>query len=157
MGGPVVVLVEEGPESDIDVVERGEAAEEVDAALAKRAPEPLHFSAGLWVVGTGVEQRDAESGAGGGERVSAVRRAVVQVERVGLSVTAQRPDEQAQHVDFPPMVVRLKRAEQVRSRGAKSCARALIASDDFEVLDDRESPEVEDVAARASVAGLRAL
>ena len=46
---------------------------------------------------------------------TAVRRTVVQVERVGLSVAAQRPDEQAQHVDFPLMVVRLE-GEDVAGR-----------------------------------------
>ena len=33
----------------------------------------------------------------------------------------------------------------------------LVASGDLRVLDNRESPEVEEVAARASVTGLRAL
>ena len=37
--GTVVVLVEEGPEADVEVVERGEGPREVQAALAEGAPE----------------------------------------------------------------------------------------------------------------------
>ena len=43
--GLVVVLVEEGPQTDIDVVERGRLTKEVEAALAQGAPEALHLAA----------------------------------------------------------------------------------------------------------------
>jgi hypothetical protein len=63
VGRLVVVLVEEGPEPDVDVVEGGELAEEVEASLTQRAPEALHLAARRRVVRTSVHQRDSESGA----------------------------------------------------------------------------------------------
>jgi hypothetical protein len=44
MGRAVVVLVEEGVQTDIDLVQRGHGAELVEAALAQRAPEALHLA-----------------------------------------------------------------------------------------------------------------
>ena len=69
-------------------MERGHGPGEVEAALAERAPEALHLSPRLGVVGFGVEERDAEPRAGGLEEVAAIGGAVVEIEPVGLAVTA---------------------------------------------------------------------
>src|SRR5215831_404007 len=97
VGSDVVVLVDEGEEPDVDVVERGDSAKEVEAALPERSPEPFHFSTGRGVARVRVQQDGAEPLAGEPERVAAVRRAVVEVEHVGRRMPAQRTDEKAQH------------------------------------------------------------
>lgn len=48
------------------------------------------------------------AGAGGIKRVTAVGAAVVEEERVGLAVAAQRADEEAEHVDLSLSVVRFE-------------------------------------------------
>jgi len=52
----MVVLVEEGAEAHVEVVERAEGACEVEAALAEGAPEALHFPSRRRVVGLGVQE-----------------------------------------------------------------------------------------------------
>jgi hypothetical protein len=105
--GDLVVLVEEGEEPDLDVVERGDRAEVVEAALAERPPEALHLAASRGVVGSGVQERDAEPGAGGAEDVATVSGAVVEVEDVGRAVLAERPDQDLEHVGLALGVARL--------------------------------------------------
>src|SRR5262245_23771438 len=55
VGSTMVVLVNEGPEPDVEVVERRERAHEIEASLAQSAPKALHFSACRGVVGFGVD------------------------------------------------------------------------------------------------------
>ncbi len=56
-----------------------------------------------------MDQRDREPRARGGQRIAAVGRAVVEVERVRLAVAAQGADEEAEHVDLALGVVGLER------------------------------------------------
>ena len=103
----LVVLVDEGVEPDLDIVEGGHGAEVVEAALAQRPPEALHLAAGRRVVRPGVQERDAEPGAGGAEDLADVGRAVVEVEHVGRAVLAQGPDQDFEHVGLALGVARL--------------------------------------------------
>jgi len=114
VGGAVVVLIEEGPEPDADVVERGEVLGEVQAALAQRAPEALHLAARGSVVGPGVQERDAQARTGDAQMLASVRAAVVEVEGVGRPVAAQGADEEAEHVDLALAVVGLERDHVAR-------------------------------------------
>src|SRR5205807_9040962 len=82
----MVVDVEEGEQADVDVVQGRQAAQKVDAALPQGAPEAFHLPARGRVVGPGVQQCRADAGAGGGERLAAVRGAVVEVQRIGRAV-----------------------------------------------------------------------
>jgi hypothetical protein len=100
----VVVLVEESVEADVEIVERGERAAEVQAALAERAPEALHFSARGGVVGLGVHQGGADAGARQGEGAPAVGGPVIQVESIGRGMFAHSAHEQAEHVDLALLV-----------------------------------------------------
>ena len=104
----MVVLIEKGVEADVEIVERRKGAAEVQAALAERAPEALHFSARGGVVGLGVHQGGAHAGARQGEGASAVGGAVVEVEGVGRGMLANRAHEQAKHVDLALLVHRLE-------------------------------------------------
>jgi molybdopterin-guanine dinucleotide biosynthesis protein A len=72
VGRDVVVAVEEREQPHLDVVERGDRAEVVEAALAQRPPPPFHLAARRRVVGLGVDERDAKLGAGGAERLAGV-------------------------------------------------------------------------------------
>ncbi len=114
MRGAVVVLVEEGAEAYLHVVQRGQAAEVVEAAGAQRAPEPLHLAARRHVVGPSVDQRDAEALAAQPQRDPAVGAAVVEVEAVGRAVAAQRGQKQVEHVDLALGVVGLERDHVAR-------------------------------------------
>ena len=105
--GAVVVLVEEGVEADVEVVQRRERAAEVQASLAERAPEALHLSARRGVVGLGVHQGGAHAGARQGQGASAVGGAVVQINGVGGRMLANGAHEQAEHVDLALLVHRL--------------------------------------------------
>jgi len=58
---PVVVLVEERPEMDVEVVQRAERAGEVQASLPERAPEALHLPARRCVVRTRVHGKPPTS------------------------------------------------------------------------------------------------
>ena len=88
--GAVVVLVEEGVEADVEIVQRGDRAAEVQAALAERAPEALHLSARRGVVGLGVHQGGAHARARQGQGASAVGGAVVQINGVGRANACER-------------------------------------------------------------------
>ena len=103
----MVVLVEEGVEADVEVVQRGDRAAEVQAALSERAPEALHLSARRGIVGLGVHQGGAHAGARQGQSASAVGGAVVQVHGVGGRMFANGAHEQAEHVNLALLVHRL--------------------------------------------------
>ena len=79
---------------------RAEFAEVVEAALAERAPEALHFPAGGRVVGLGVQERDAQALAAEAQRVAAIGGAVVQIQRIGGAVATESADQKLQHVGF---------------------------------------------------------
>ena len=53
------MLVEEGEEAHIDVVQRAEATGEVETSLAQRSPKALHLASGGCVVRLGVQERGA--------------------------------------------------------------------------------------------------
>ena len=110
----VVVLVEERREAHPHVVQRGHAAEVVEAAGAQRAPESLHLAARRCVVGSGVDQRDAEALAAQPQRHAAVGAAVVEIDPVGGAVAAQRGQQQVEHVDLALGVVGLERDHVAR-------------------------------------------
>src|SRR5690606_9206875 len=86
----VVVLVEPGEDPDVEVVQRAEVFAEDEALLAERAPEALHLAACGRVVRLCMYERGAEARAREAERLAAVRRAVVEVERVGCAESAKR-------------------------------------------------------------------
>lgn len=94
------MLVEECVKADVDVVERAERAEVIEAAFAQRAPKALHFAARLRVVGSGVQERDAEPLAEQAQDVAAIGRAIVEIERVGPREAPQRVREELEHVGF---------------------------------------------------------
>ncbi len=73
----VITLVEPGVEPHIEVVQRGERAGHVEAALAERAPEALHLSVGRRVVGERVNQRRAQALAAEVQGVAAIGRAIM--------------------------------------------------------------------------------
>jgi hypothetical protein len=104
----VVVHVEEGQQPHIHVVEAGHVAEEIQAALAQRTPEALHFSSGLRVIRAGVQQGGTHTGASGSQGVAAVGAAIVEVEGVGPAVAAQGAHQQPQHVHLALGVVGLE-------------------------------------------------
>src|SRR5690606_15709617 len=83
-----VVLIDEGPEPDIEVVQRAERARMIEAALTQRPPEALHLSARRGVIGLGVDERGAHAGASQAERLAPVGCAIIQVQRVGGAVLA---------------------------------------------------------------------
>src|SRR5690606_20757737 len=89
-----------GPEPYVEVVERAERANEVEAALTQGAPKSLHFSSGGRVVGLRVNERRPHACAGQTQRLTAVGRAVVEVQGVGRPVFAHRAHHQPEHVDF---------------------------------------------------------
>jgi hypothetical protein len=149
--GAVVVLVEEGVEADVEVVERAESAGEVQASLAQGAPEALHFSAGGRVVGLGVQEGRAHPGAGEGEGLAAVGGAVVEVEGVGGTVLAYGAHEQAEHVDLALLVHGLE-GDDVPGRVVEHAVNAH----GFLVTADEQVGSVTDVAVpeRAGPVGL---
>ena len=98
VGRAVIVLIDEGVESDLDVVQRGHAAEMVEAAGAQRAPEPFHLAARLGITRSRVDQREAQALAAQPEAVAAVGAAVVEIEAVGRAMAAQRGQQHVEHV-----------------------------------------------------------
>ncbi len=110
----MVVLVEEGAEAHVEVVERAEGACEVEAALAEGAPEALHFPSRRRVVGLGVQEGRPHAGASEGERVAAVGGPVVEVNSVGGAMFAHGTHEQAEHVDLSLLVHGLERDDVPR-------------------------------------------
>ncbi len=112
--GAMVVLVEEGAEAHVEVVERAEGACEVEAALAEGAPEALHFPSRRRVVGLGVQEGRPHAGASEGERVAAVGGPVVEVNSVGGAMFAHGTHEQAEHVDLSLLVHGLERDDVPR-------------------------------------------
>src|SRR5258706_113166 len=81
----------------IDVAERRDLADVVEGLLAHASPKALHLAARRGVVGLRVQQRDAEARARELENGAAVRRAVVEVDRVRLAVLHERLREERQH------------------------------------------------------------
>lgn len=106
-----IEAVEERAQARIDVVEIADVAEVIEALLAEAAPEALHLALGGGVVRSRMEQRDPQSATRGAERLAPVGRAVIQVERVGLSVDAYRADEQSEHVVLTLGGMRFERDE----------------------------------------------
>src|SRR5438128_1907385 len=101
MRRPMVVLLDEGDESGIDLGERLDApADEIEAALAQRPPPALDLSASRRIAGTGMHERNAESLAGEAEDLPAIRGAVVEVEGPGDSVATEGAHQHAEHVDL---------------------------------------------------------
>ncbi len=80
--------------------------------MAQRAPEPLHLAARRRVAWARVDQRDAEPLAREAQRFAAVRRAIVEVQRVGRALTAQRTEEDAEHVVLSLAVMRFERDDE---------------------------------------------
>src|ERR1019366_6836836 len=100
------------PEPDVDVVKRGERSHVVEHAFAQSAPETLHLAARLRRVRAGVDERDAAALAAYAKGVARIRRAVVEIERIGQSVAAHGPAEQTQHVDLALAVHGLQRDDE---------------------------------------------
>ena len=88
-----IEAVEERPQARIDVIEMAHVAEMAEALLTQAPPEALHLALGGRVVGPRVEQRDTEPAARRAQRVSAIGRAVIQVEGIRFSVDAYCADE----------------------------------------------------------------
>ena len=85
----LVVLPHEGLQALLHLMSRGGGGgQEGQAPLAQGAPEALHLATGRRVVRPGVDERDAEPGAGSAEDLTGVGRAVVEVEDVGRPVLA---------------------------------------------------------------------
>src|SRR5690606_17835229 len=100
MRSAVVVLVEPSEDADVEIVKRAEVFREDEALLAERAPEPLHLSARRRVVRLGVDEGSAKTCTCEAERLAAVGRAVVEVERVGRAEAAERANQDGEHVDL---------------------------------------------------------
>ena len=100
VGRLVVVLIDEGPQADVEIVQGAQLADKVQASLPERPPEALHFSARGGVIGTGVKQGDSQSLAADAEHIAAVGGAVVQIQRIGSAVATQRRHHQIEHVLF---------------------------------------------------------
>ena len=104
----MVVLVQEGPEAHVDIVQAGDLAEVVQAPFPQRAPEALHLPARGRVIGSSVQQGNAQTSTGHAEDVSAVGRPVVQVEGTGRWVLAECTHPDPEHVDLALLVVGLQ-------------------------------------------------
>jgi hypothetical protein len=149
----VVVLIEEGIEADLDIVQRRDGSEVVQAALAKGAPEALHLASRRRITRPGVDERDPQPLAAKTEDFAAIGRAIVEVERVRRTVTAQRADEQGEHVGFLLGVVRLERDDEARGvveQGVDAQGARLTADEDRLTVTDVAVPE------RARTVGLPA-
>ena len=96
--GHEVGPIEPGEEADLDVVERPERAEVVEALRTHCAPEALHLAARLRVVRLGVHEPDAEPAARDPQRLADVGRAIVEVERVRRALASERADEEREHL-----------------------------------------------------------
>ena len=94
----VIVRIEKCDEPHLYVMQRRELAEEIEAAVARRSPETFHLAPRLRVVRLCVHERDPEATAGERECLAAIRRAVVQVDLVGLAMLAQSLHEHLEHV-----------------------------------------------------------
>jgi hypothetical protein len=153
MGHTVVMLAEERQEAGLHVVQRRHRAEVVEAALAQRAPEPLHLAARRCVVGLGVDQRDLQALARQLEHVAAVGRAIVEVHRVGAAVAAQRAEHQVEHVVLALGVVRFE-----RDHVARGVVEQRVDAERLGRLADPQRRAVADVAVpqRARMLGLPA-
>jgi hypothetical protein len=110
----VVMRLDESTKDLVHVFEGGDLAQEVEAALAQRAPEALHLAASGRVVGRGMKQRDAQALARQAQRLAAIGGAVIEVERVGRAMAAQRAYEEAEHVDLALAVVRFEGDDKAR-------------------------------------------
>lgn len=104
MGRLVVMLVDPRKEADVEVVEGGNAAHVIEAPLAQRAPESLHFTAGRGIVGLGVDQGSSEASGCQSETLSPIGRPVVQVEDVGRPVPSKGPYKESQQIDLALLV-----------------------------------------------------
>ena len=96
----VVVLVEEREQADLHIVQGAAGADVIQAAASQGAPEALHLSAGLWIVGLGVDDGDAQPRARDLQRLAAIGGAVVEVQRLRQARASQRLHEQLEHVDL---------------------------------------------------------
>jgi len=94
------MLVDERPEPDVELVQRAERADEVEAALAQSAPKPLYFAASWCVIGLGMDEGGAHARAGQAQCLPTIGRTVVEIEGVRRTVFAYGVDHQSQHVDF---------------------------------------------------------
>jgi hypothetical protein len=72
VGRAVIVLVDESPEPDIEVMQGAERAYEIEATFAQCAPETLHFPACRGIVGLGVDERRAHACASQAQCLTAV-------------------------------------------------------------------------------------
>jgi hypothetical protein len=141
VGSAVVVRIEPRVNADLDVVERGESIAEVEHLSAHGEPKALHLSARFGIVRTRVQEGDSESAAEEAENVSAVGRAVVEVEGIGLSVSAERSDEEVEHV-----LLALRGDDAKRDDEAGMVVHKCVHADGRATVADEESRTVADVA-----------
>ena len=108
------MALEERDQPHLHVVVRVTRLQVVEAAGPQRPPESLHLAARLRVVGSRVHDHDPESRADELQRRARVGRTVVEVERVGLAVLAQRRQQKLEHVDLALARACLERGQIAR-------------------------------------------